>query len=727
MIFLFTSLAVVAAFSAAPAGALDVIGTLPATLEFQANGGIYVPVQWQSPLPDFEPQEHDVLTLAGPWKKLRVRLDHNYSFDARDAANIANIETGSGGAYLPNFDDSAWETKTLPGVEPKMPGDETSPPEPFHGGIWYRRTVNVPASWEGNTNRLFCLGANYIFDLWINGEYVGVHEGGYTPFAFDISDKLAYGADNVFAIRIDAPFPGERQDAVPSWFLMDWWDYPGIVQDIYLESAPALNIARVNIFPRDYNGRIDVQVVAVNNTAQPQDVQIALAPFHADPDAAAFLNDPHPLAIAGKTAYFDGPSTATATVPAHGFAAAVISTRIIAPQRWTPQEPNLYVMRTSIAAGRLTDEHYNQFGLRTVTRGDHQLLISGRVAFLPGVARHEEWPDSGRSATWDKIRNDLQIIRGLNALFLRTAHYPNHPYTYMLADRLGIAVMEEIPVYWFMGWNWYDQDLRRISDQMFQEMMLAGANRPSIIMWGMSNECPFLFWPENLKYNQRLAADAHTLIDDGRLLTQSPAADEWQFNYQTEAPLDVAGWTTYFGVYYNGTTPADMYNGTIQFIDDHAAAAPGTPIVSTEYGYDTLANDSGAQEQVATVEATFKAFADEATLDDKGNVRPGKYLSAVTCFATFNWFTKNGLPNIIAPYLEAMGLIHMDRVDFKPAAATLREAYAPYFAFGGLGPVPSDYVNEQEPDDDSSPAAADDDESPSPHGAASKAAGGCGC
>jgi hypothetical protein len=101
-----------------------------------------------------------------------------------------------------------------------------------------------------------------------------------------------------------------------------------------------------------------------------------------------------------------------------------------------------------------------------------------------------------------------------------------------------------------------------------------------------------------------------------------------------------------------------------------------------------------------------------AALDEQGNVNPNGNLTATTWFCVFNWFTKNGLPEFVAPYLQTMGLIHMDRVSWKPVAQVLADAYEPYFAFGGLGPEPDDYVDEEEPtdDDDTGDDDSDDDD-----------------
>lgn len=721
----FLTLITIALISTVPLSVSAATGTLEPTLDFVSIGGISVPFQSGSPLPDFEPQDRENLSLHGVWKKQRQNVDHNLSFTARNAQTLMDIETEGEGRHLPSFDDSAWETIEIPSVEAQMPGMESASPEPYHNGVWYRKSVQIPADWDGNVNRLKCLGANYIFDLWVNGQWIGVHEGGYTPFAFDLSDYLNYGEENLIAVRIDKPLPGVRQDAVPSWIAMDWWSYTGIIQDIFLESAPPVHAVRVNIYPRDYNGTLDVQVVVANHTGSSKEVVVSLYPFHADPDSPGYLNDPRPMSVMGDKAYLDGQTEQTITIEANSIGVARFDVRMIAPQRWTPKEPNLYVMQTSLNAEDIVDDHYSQFGIRTLGRENGKMLLNGRVAFLPGVARHEEWPDTGRTAAWEKIIEDLQIIRDLNALFLRTGHYPNHPYTYLATDRLGLAVYTEIPVYWFFGWNWNHQEQRRIADQMFSEMVLMGSNRPSIILWGTENECPFVFYQKMIEYNQRLADDFHANIDDGRLLSQSPAADiGWQMIAKTQEPVDVAGWTTYYGVFYGD----DMYQDTVDFLTEAMATNPEHPIISTEYGIWSEADDSDVQNQIDVFDGTWSAFVEMAALDDQGNVNPNGNLSATTWFCVFNWFTKNGLPNFVAPYLQTMGLIHMDRETYKPVAQVLADAYEPYFDFGGLGPKPDDYVDEEEPTDDDD--ETDDDDNDDDNGDDDEdddEDGGCGC
>jgi len=697
--------------AAASITSAEVPGTLSPTLDLVSIDNVMVPFQSGSPLPGFEPQDRPTLSLAGPWKKQRFRADHDLSLSARDVSGIAALEMEASGRQLPGFDDSGWEIHILPGVDPWMSGTDQTPPEAYHDGIWYRTTVTIPEDWSGRPVRLVCLGANYTFDLWLNGTWVGVHEGGYTPFALDLTKHVRFGEVNTLAVRIDSPLVGLRQDAIPSWIAMDWWSYAGIIQDIYLESPPPVHIVRTNVIPLGYNGRMMVQVVVANGTDLIQEVKIDLAAFDADLDAPAYLEDPRPSAIIGDPVDLLGDKSHAVTMNPYSVRAIEVLLKIPSPARWTPAEPHLHVFRTTASADGLpSDVHHTQFGIRCVTRENGKVLVNGRVAFLPGIARHEEWPDTGRTATWDRIRDDLTILRDdLNALFLRSGHYPNHPYTYLLTDRLGLATWAEIPVYWMFGHNWNYQEVRRIHQQMFREMVFSNFNRPSILFWGTQNECPFLFIEDIAAYNTLLAEDVHFNYPNGRLLTHSPAAGStWPAMAPAQIPLDVAGWTLYYGVFYG----EEITEETLAFLYDHAEQYPDYPVVATEFGSWAQTPEQEA-EQVPVFTETWDAFTQMAALTPDGRVNEAGNLAACSWWCAFDWWTKNGLPEFVAEPLQSMGLVKMDRTTWKLAAQTLAEGYAPYAEFGGLGPAPPDYDDDDDPpegDDDDDADAGDDDD-----------------
>jgi beta-glucuronidase len=239
--------------------------------------------------------------------------------------------------------------------------------------------------------------------------------------------------------------------------------------------------------------------------------------------------------------------------------------RIPSPKLWSPLHPNLYVLQAVMIIGTDTvDRHCVQFGLRTLGMIGNSLLLNGKPMFFPGVARHEDHVSYGRSVPRSQILIDLGMIVDLHATFLRTAHYPNHPYTYLIADRLGLAVLEEIPVWWFDEADaWIKQDFfRHIHEQMWREMLFRDRNRPSILFWSTSNEC--LDQTNRGAFIQRLNTELDSEYPDGRFVTESAAADRPGPTDPTQAFCDVAGWTIYFGIFHGST----YYAGTKNFLQN---------------------------------------------------------------------------------------------------------------------------------------------------------------
>jgi len=268
----------------------------------------------------------------------------------------------------------------------------------------------------------------------------------------------------------------------------------------------------------------------------------------------------------------------------------------------------------------------------------------------------------------------LVKIKSLNCNWLRTAHYPNHPFTYLAADRLGLMVMEEIPLWQFdVALAWVLQNLiRHVHEQMFKEMVFRDYNRPAIALWSTSNECLDV---DNRKvFIQRVNEELDSLYPDGRLVGQSAAADRPGPYDPSQTVSDFAGWTMYFGIFYG----KEAYNETKYFLVDANLAHPRKPILNTEYGYWSSENGSTANAQVKFFNDTFRALKQRAAIDSLGNADCCGYLMATTWWCAFDWYR-------MTEGYQSMGLLHMDRVTEKQITPVLRAAYLPYFKTGGLG------------------------------------------
>lgn len=644
-------------------------GTLKPTFEFVGINGDSVAFQNGIPLPSFEKGSRPMQDLSGTWKKFRFTADNDLSLSERSGSVIQELE--SDGFHQIGYDDSPWEDKSIPGVENALYAFPAVP-EYYESGVWYRYKFIKPLGMEGKTALLKFYAVNYIADVWLNGNYIGYHEGGYTPFAFDVTDEILNDSVNVIAVRVDNIGWGKRKDIVP-FYRCDWFNYAGIIHDVFLEYYDPLYISRADIVPLDTAGNLKLDVIIRNsNKLISQDYSLEYDIYKADLTGDN-INSEYVHNITGE--YVTGGVLRGGSLAAEQIVKQSRNLVLPSPELWFPSDPKLYIIKITLKSDdNITDVFYNQFGIRKVETAGDKLVLNGKYVFLPGVARHEDHPDYGRSLPNDVIFSDLQKIKESNSLFLRTGHYPNHPYTYLIADRLGLAVMEEIPVWWFDNeLEWQIQEQRRIHYQMFREMVFKDFNRASILFWSTSNECKET--TNRLKYNQNIVNDLRTNYNDYRLISQSSAGDNPGASDSTQSVLDVPGWTMYFGIFHGST----YYAGTLQFLIKVHTYFPNKPILDTEFGYWSSENGSNLSKQVTVFTETFNAFRFFNPMREDGGFNSNGFVCGTTWWCMFDWYSHQHPGGY-----QSMGLISMDRATQKPVYTSLFNQYQKYADFGGV-------------------------------------------
>jgi beta-glucuronidase len=332
---------------------------------------------------------------------------------------------------------------------------------------------------------------------------------------------------------------------------------------------------------------------------------------------------------------------------------------------WSPARPALYVLRAVPLDATAEDAGlWTSFGLRRVSVDpDHgRLLLNGEPTMLNGVALHDELlePASVEAATGahrihepDELLRQLDQARSVNADLIRSSHTPANPLLLTLADRLGFAVWEEIPLYHYTPLTFGIAMQRGIAQQMLREMALRDMNRPSILFHGLANE--------STGTDERLAALAalHAIdraIDGTRLTGQ--AAYGSQPDDPTQAPLDVAGFTFYYGVFYG----RDAASGTGHALDVARATHPEKPVMALEFGRwaDTAAD---RERQVSVFDETF------GELRRRSGERPNGFVGAAVWWTLQDYATMR--PNIL---VEQFGLFAPDG-DPRPVVATAMERF----------------------------------------------------
>ncbi|MFC5649908.1 glycoside hydrolase family 2 protein [Paenibacillus solisilvae] len=482
------------------------------TFSLQQADGVHIPFQNGIPVPSFDCQDRLKLDLGGAWRKQRFKADHDFSLSERDEHWFVQAVAEAEGRTEIGFDDSGWETIQLPFPENQIQGKEAAgSSETYEDGVWYRRHFELGMEWSGKAVTLHALSISYVADVWINGKWIGYHEGGFTPFALDLTPHIRIDDSNTIAIRVDNPPWGSRNDIIPAAAGTDFFNYTGIIHDLYISGSAPCHLSRVDIVPVDLRGNLRVTAIVENRSGSAVQAGLHGSIYEADQNSDAFLGSPYASQIKGEQASWNGELSAELTLGAGETKAAVFNICVENPHLWAFWQPNLYVAEFSLHAGGegASDTFHTQFGIRTIETEGTNLLLNGRPIFLAGIARHEEWPDSGRTASWDKIRDDLLQMRDdLHVNYVRTAHYPNHVFTAVLLDRLGLAAASEIPLWQFVREQFEVQEEKRLSDQMWREMIFSQYNRPSVLMWSTQNESVEV--ELRTVYNKRLVEDLKT-------------------------------------------------------------------------------------------------------------------------------------------------------------------------------------------------------------------------
>ena len=389
----------------------------------------------------------------------------------------------------------------------------------YEGLVWFQRRFTFHPQ---PGRRVFLrLGAvDYRAHVYLNGQFVGQHEGGFTPFAFDVT-KLVRSGDNRLTVGADS----ERSGADVPPPVTDWETYGGITRPVSLVVTPETYIddAWIRIAK---DGRIAASMKLRGETAAGQDVRVRIPSLG--------------LALSGKTGP-DGSWTNEAAVPPR-------------LRRWSPEDPQLYDVRFEAGEDILSD----RVGFRTIEVRGHDLLLNGKPIFLRGVSIHAEelGADPTRAITPAAARALLiEAKNGLHANYVRLAHYP-HPETMLrAADELGLLVWSEIPVYWVVDFK--NSTTLANALKMQTESILRDRDRASIIIWSVANETPIN--PARNAFLRRLIANAHSL-DPTRLVSAALLSDRQGNLENIDDPLapdlDVIAVNTYNGWYTNDALPS---------------------------------------------------------------------------------------------------------------------------------------------------------------------------
>jgi beta-glucuronidase len=439
-----------------------------------------------------------------------------------------------------------------------VPGDWNTQREQllfYEGPVWYRRMFN----YERRANaRVFVYfgAANYRSAVYLNGEKVGEHEGGFTPFNFEVTSLLRDG-ENFLIVEVNN---ARRADGVPA-LKFEWWDYGGITRDVSLVEVPATFIQDYCVqLAKGERGQI-AGWVQLNGDVSPHKVTLEI------PEAKV---------------------RETVTTDAAGRADFRISAKL---ELWSPEHPELYDVVLSSGG----DTVHDQIGFRTIEVQGGKILLNGAPIFLRGVAMHEEAPfRGGRAFSPEDAQTLLGWVKEMGCNFIRLAHYPHNENEIRLADRMGLLLWSEIPVYWDVDWQ-NPATLANAQAQL-RDMIARDRNRAAVIFWSVANETPVK--PERLTFLKQLVQDAREL-DSTRLITSAlnhvddTGPDERTLADHLAEVLDVLGLNEYLGWYWRKPEDADRMQWRSKW---------AKPLIVSEFGGGAQYGRHGETDDVWTEE-----------------------------------------------------------------------------------------------------------------------------
>lgn len=411
----------------------------------------------------------------------------------------------------------------------------------YEGTVWYKRAFNhTPAA--GKRVFVHFGAANYMTRVFLNGEPLGEHEGGFTPFDFEVTQRLRASGNSLIAMVNNTRHP----EQVPT-VNTDWWNYGGITRPVTLVEVPATFIRNYVVQLEKGSQQTIRGWVQLDGTQLQQKITIEV-----------------PEARLTKTVQTDKNGRAEFSFPA-------------SLTLWSPEHPKLYDVKVAAE----TDEVTERIGFRSIEARGTDLLLNGSPIFLRGVNLHEEAPGrGGRAWSQEDARTLLGWAKELGCNFVRLAHYPHNEEMLRAADELGVMVWEEVPVYWTIQWE-NPETLHNAQNQL-NEAIARDHNRASLIIYSVANETPIN--EARNRFLRGLIEDVRS-NDNTRLVSAALQNREVvngnRITIHIEDPvgkdLDVIGNNEYIGWYTH--TPADA--DIVDWVSDY-----GKPVVMSEFGAD---------------------------------------------------------------------------------------------------------------------------------------------
>lgn len=404
------------------------------------------------------------------------KINANWKFSLQDKTEAQNA----------TYNDTKWQSVNLPhdwSVEGRLSPTLASCTGWLPGGIgWYRKTINIPQTKQGEKVYLYFEGVYNRSEVFINGHSLGKRPNGYISFAYDATPFIKYGQDNVISVRVDHSQTADSR----------WYSGSGIYRDVWLVYANPVHIAQwgVYVFPDVANGTgiLNVEVAVENGAAAKTKLTV--------------VNE-----LIDNTGKVVGKSSQNILVDTNAANKVASKISLKNPKLWDLENPNLYQLKTTVLKeGEVIDKTVTSTGFRSFAFDANKgFALNGKSMKMKGVCLHHDAGVLGSAVPRDVLKTRLQTLKELGVNAIRTSHNPQAPDLYNLCDELGLLVLNEAydewefpKRKWLEGWNvgtpgfqgtfdifanWSEKDL--------EDMVRRDRNHLSIFGWSIGNEVDY--------------------------------------------------------------------------------------------------------------------------------------------------------------------------------------------------------------------------------------------
>jgi beta-glucuronidase len=518
------------------------------------------------------------ITAPNPHPVTQDGPSGRYMLDGPWLLRLDPADRGAGRHWERRRSAAGWTPITVPN---SWNASDRSPAGFIGAPAWYRKDFRLPSRAKRLAWRVRFDSVNYRATVWLNGTRIGRHAGGFIPFELPLT-ALNRGGVNRLVVRVD-----NRRlptDFPPTTFtrtnepLGGWWNYGGIVREVYLERIDRVAFDRVVVRPSVPcpTCPVSVRLITVVRNVSGRRQRTAVR------------------------ANFGGLGVRMGTVTLGPGGRRTLSRRIpvAGPHLWTPATPFLYPVAFSATVssrGRpgVVARYIVHTGLRSVrVRADGRLLLNGLPVNLRGVALHDDLPGEGPAWTEADRVQTVRQIKDVGATLVRS-HYPLSPAFHELADRAGLLVWSEVPVYRMITGYLFASTRRAAVDEV-RRNVLDNENHPSVIIWSIGNELQDSV-PRRVRRYITAAARVAKGLDPSRPVGMAIEGHPLAACRNGYGPLNVIGINDYFGWYDGQVANRDDLS---PYLEKMRACHPTKALIVTEFGAE--ANRNGAVTEKGT-------------------------------------------------------------------------------------------------------------------------------